>query len=32
MLIYPAIDMLGGKCVRLSRGKFDDVTTYGDPL
>lgn len=32
MLIFPAIDMLGGKCVRLSLGKFDDVTTYGDPL
>lgn len=31
MLIYPAIDILGGKCVRLALGKFDDVTTYGDP-
>jgi phosphoribosylformimino-5-aminoimidazole carboxamide ribonucleotide (ProFAR) isomerase len=32
MLILPAIDILGGKCVRLSLGKFDDATTYGDPL
>ncbi|MEQ1817728.1 MAG: 1-(5-phosphoribosyl)-5-[(5-phosphoribosylamino)methylideneamino] imidazole-4-carboxamide isomerase [Terricaulis sp.] len=32
MLILPAIDILGGKCVRLALGKFDDVTTYGDPL
>ena len=32
MLIYPAIDILGGKCVRLALGKFDDVTTYGDPV
>lgn len=31
MLIYPAIDMMGGKCVRLALGKFDDATTYGDP-
>ena len=31
MLIYPAIDLLGGKCVRLSQGRFDQVTTYGDP-
>lgn len=32
MLILPAIDILGGKCVRLALGKFDDVTTYGDPM
>jgi phosphoribosylformimino-5-aminoimidazole carboxamide ribotide isomerase len=32
MLILPAIDVMGGKCVRLARGKFDDVTTYGDPV
>ncbi len=30
MLIYPAIDILGGKCVRLSRGKYDRVTVYSD--
>jgi phosphoribosylformimino-5-aminoimidazole carboxamide ribotide isomerase len=28
MEIYPAVDMKGGKCVRLSQGRFDDVTTY----
>ncbi|MCX7357368.1 MAG: 1-(5-phosphoribosyl)-5-[(5-phosphoribosylamino)methylideneamino]imidazole-4-carboxamide isomerase [Alphaproteobacteria bacterium] len=32
MLILPAIDIMGGKCVRLALGKFEDVTTYGDPL
>ncbi len=32
MLILPAIDILGGRCVRLALGKFDDVTTYGDPM
>lgn len=32
MLILPAIDIMGGKCVRLALGKFDDVTTYGDPM
>lgn len=32
MLILPAIDILGGACVRLSLGKFDEVTAYGDPL
>ena len=31
MLILPAIDMMGGKCVRLALGKFEDATTYGDP-
>jgi phosphoribosylformimino-5-aminoimidazole carboxamide ribotide isomerase len=31
MLIIPAIDMMGGNCVRLALGKFEDATTYGDP-
>ncbi len=32
MRIYPAIDIKNGKCVRLSQGKFDDVTVfYEDP-
>ena len=26
MIIYPAIDIIDGKAVRLSQGKFDDVT------
>lgn len=30
MLIYPAIDLRGGQCVRLLNGRFDRVTTY-DP-
>ncbi len=28
MDLYPAIDLLGGKCVRLLRGSYDAVTTY----
>ena len=30
MRIYPAIDIKGGNCVRLFKGRFDDVTVYGD--
>ena len=30
MRIYPAIDIKDGKCVRLLRGSFSDVTIYGD--
>ena len=30
MIILPAIDIKDGKCVRLLRGSFDDVTVYGD--
>ena len=33
MLVIPAIDLLGGKCVRLSQGAYDAVTHYDvDPL
>jgi phosphoribosylformimino-5-aminoimidazole carboxamide ribotide isomerase len=33
MDIYPAIDIKGGKCVRLSQGQFEQVTTYSeDPV
>lgn len=28
MIIYPAMDLLGGRCVRLSQGRFDAVTRY----
>jgi phosphoribosylformimino-5-aminoimidazole carboxamide ribotide isomerase len=28
--IYPAIDMRGGKCVRLLQGNYDQETVYGD--
>lgn len=30
MIILPAIDLLGGRCVRLRQGRYDDVTVYGD--
>ena len=30
MIIYPAIDIIDGKAVRLSQGKFDDVTVFND--
>lgn len=30
MIIYPAIDLKGGVCVRLLHGKFDQVTLYDD--
>jgi phosphoribosylformimino-5-aminoimidazole carboxamide ribotide isomerase len=31
--VIPAIDLIGGKCVRLARGNYDCQTTYpGDPL
>lgn len=30
MLIYPAIDLKDGMCVRLMHGKFDQVTRYDD--
>ena len=33
MIILPAIDLLGGRCVRLKQGRYDDVTVYNeDPL
>ena len=28
--LYPAIDLLDGKVVRLRQGDYDDQTTYGD--
>ena len=32
MKIYPAIDILGGKAVRLVQGRKEDATVYGDPV
>lgn len=33
MIIYPAIDLRGGRVVRLTEGRFDQETSYGtDPL
>ncbi len=28
--LYPSIDLLGGRVVRLRQGDYDDVTDYGD--
>lgn len=28
MIIYPAMDLMGGEAVRLSQGRFDQATTY----
>lgn len=30
MIILPAIDLKGGKCVRLRQGRIDEVTVYGN--
>lgn len=30
MQLYPAIDIRGGKCVRLRQGNYDDETVFGD--
>lgn len=30
MDLYPAIDLLGGRCVRLHQGDYERQTTYGD--
>ncbi|MBT8240370.1 MAG: 1-(5-phosphoribosyl)-5-[(5-phosphoribosylamino)methylideneamino]imidazole-4-carboxamide isomerase [Acidimicrobiia bacterium] len=33
MILYPAIDLLGGSCVRLLKGDYNESTTYGtDPV
>ena len=30
MEVWPAIDLRGGKCVRLRQGNYDDETVFGD--
>lgn len=30
MILYPAIDVMGGRAVRLVQGRFEDSTTYAD--
>lgn len=30
MILFPAIDIQGGHCVRLKQGRFDEATDYGD--
>lgn len=32
MKIFPAVDILGGKCVQLVQGRRESATAYGDPL
>lgn len=33
MILYPAMDLMGGRCVRLAQGRFDNVTRYpADPV
>lgn len=32
MKIFPAVDILGGKCVQLMQGKRESAIAYGDPL
>jgi phosphoribosylformimino-5-aminoimidazole carboxamide ribotide isomerase len=32
MIVYPAMDLMGGRVVRLAQGRFEDATIYpGDP-
>lgn len=30
MIIYPAVDIKDGKCVRLRQGRYDEMTVFGD--
>ena len=32
MKIFPAVDILGGKCVQLVQGRRESATEYGDPF
>jgi phosphoribosylformimino-5-aminoimidazole carboxamide ribotide isomerase len=32
MAVYPAVDILGGKCVQLVQGKRETATVFGDPV
>ncbi|HBU12564.1 MAG TPA: 1-(5-phosphoribosyl)-5-((5-phosphoribosylamino)methylideneamino)imidazole-4-carboxamide isomerase [Clostridiales bacterium] len=32
MKLYPAIDIKGGRCVRLTQGLWETATDYGDPI
>ena len=31
MILFPAIDLYEGKAVRLYKGRYEDMTVYGDP-
>ncbi len=30
MILYPAMDLMDGRCVRLAQGRFEDATIYSD--
>jgi len=32
MILIPAIDLMDGRCVRLTQGRFDAKKEYGDPI
>jgi len=32
LIVFPAVDILGGRCVQLVQGRRDTATGYGDPL
>lgn len=32
MVVYPAVDILGGRCVQLVQGKPETATVFGDPM
>jgi phosphoribosylformimino-5-aminoimidazole carboxamide ribotide isomerase len=32
MTVYPAVDILGGKCVQLVQGRRETATVFGDPV
>jgi phosphoribosylformimino-5-aminoimidazole carboxamide ribotide isomerase len=32
MVVYPAVDILGGKCVQLVQGRRETAEVFGDPL
>lgn len=32
MILFPAIDLMDGRCVRLTQGRFDAKKIYGDPV
>lgn len=32
MKIFPAVDILGGRCVQLVQGRRESATAYGDPI
>ena len=31
MLVFPAMDLFKGECIRLNQGNFNQQTSYGSP-